>query len=127
MEAIVSDRRVGRVAEAVREALGAVGWREVEADRVGVVIVDDAVVGGGEEARFRVRHARQVLMRDTTEPLVLAGPTRDGQPEVRAAPQRDLAARQVADRAMPIRHQEIVAGVNPVAHLLIEVRQRSSP
>ena len=57
-------------------------------------------------------------------PLVLPGPARHGQPRVGRRADRHLAPGQVADVAMNVGEQEVVARVHPLPHRLVDLVRR---
>ena len=116
----VFHRRLVQLAKSVEDALSAVVGREIQRDVVGIVGVDDSVVGGDDKPVARVSDARQFLERNHPAPLALARPPRDGQPGVRHRANRNLAAVEIADVAVNVGEHEVVARVDPFAHGFVE-------
>ena len=71
-------------------------------DVVRVLVADDAVVGGDQEAALGVDHLRQLLVGDRPLPLELAAPAGLRQVGAAAAAQRQAADQLVADRAVAV-------------------------
>ena len=89
-------------------------------DEVRVVLRVDAVVRGREEAIGRVDVPRQVLERDPAVPLVLGGPAGHRRGAVAEASDRVPAGALVADGALDIGVDDVLARRSPVAERLPE-------
>ena len=93
---------------------------EVQVDVVRVVRRRDAVVGGDDVARLRVARAGQLLEGDGAPPLELAGPAGHRKPGVGHGPQGDAPSGEVAYLPLDVGEEEVVAGVHPGPHGLLE-------
>ena len=101
-------RRWRRSSSSIRSRPEAV--EPVAGDVVRVVVADDPVVGGDEEAALGVDHLRQLLVGDRPLPLELAGPARLRQVGAAAAAERQPADQLVADRAVAVGPDQVRGG-----------------
>ena len=92
------------------DPLGAVAVKPLAGDVVGVLVADDPVVGGDEEAALGVDRLRQLRVGDRPLPLELAPPARLRQVGAAAAAQRQAADQLVADRAVAVGPDQVRGG-----------------
>ena len=105
---------------------GAVAVEPVAGDVVRVVVADDPVVGGDEEAALGVDDLRQLLVGDDPLPLELAGPARLRQVGAVAAAERQAADQLVADRAVAVGPDQVRGRRGVALEAAHELRRRRS-
>ena len=103
----VLERMLLALAEQLLDPPRPVAVQPLGGDVVGVVVADDPVVGGDEEALRRVDDAREVLERDGPLPLELARPAGLRQVGAAARADRQLADQLVADVSVAVRPQHV--------------------
>ena len=86
-----------------------------------VLRVGDAVVGGDDKANFRVAQAWHLFKGNDPLPLVFARPAGHRQPGVRPGADGHLAAGAIADLAVDIGDEDVIAGINPGAQCRLEL------
>ena len=92
------------------DAVAAVRLVEVLGDQVRVAGRLDVVVGGGQDAVFRVERPREVLGGDPADPLVLAVPARHRPRAVADGPHRVTPRALVADVPVHVGVDEVLPG-----------------
>ena len=117
VDGAVGDGRVDHVGD----ALAAVAAGPVAGDEVGVVLIDDGVVGGDDIARRWVKEGRQFLVGDRAVPLVFVRPARHGHHALPVAADGHDAGHLIGDVAVYVGVDEVLRWDVPVAQGLAEL------
>ena len=109
------------------DPLGAEAVEPLAGDVVRVVVADDAVVGGDEEAALGIDRLRHFLVGDRPLPLELARPARLRQVGAAALAQRQAADQLVADRAVAVGPDQVRGGRAVALELGDQLRPGGDP
>ena len=103
------------------------GAHPLDAHQVGIAVRRDAAIGGRDDARRRIENAGQLVEGKVAGPLVGSHLAGHGQRAVAGGAQRNRARRLVADVAVDIGIDDVLAGRAESATTRREIPASSAP